>query len=152
VDLIRPNASFIPQNIGRATMTGGSVELAWPSAASLGGALNVTVTRAVDDSTGTQLLRVPWVTSGASLYLPVSGGTLSVLATYVGSRLDVDPAAFTTILMPGYVVIGLRFARGTQDTGQWQLGVDNLGGLQYEPIAGFPAPGRTAFVSFVRSF
>jgi outer membrane cobalamin receptor len=152
VDLIRLNASLIPQNVGRATMTGGSVELAWPSAPSLGGALNVTVTRAVDDSTGTQLLRVPWVTAAASLYVPVSGGTLSVLATYVGSRLDVDSAAFTTILMPGYIVTGLRFATGTQDTGQWQLGVDNLGGLQYEPIAGFPAPGRTAFVSFVRSF
>ncbi len=152
VDLIRPNASFTPQNIPLATMTGGSVELAWPSVLGLGGALNVTVTRAVDDSTGTQLLRVPWVTAAASLYLPVSGGTLSVLATYVGSRLDVDPAAFTTILMPGYVVTGLRFALGTQETGQWQLGVDNLGGLQYEPIAGFPAPGRTAFVSFVRSF
>ncbi len=153
VDLIRSNApSFIPQNIGRATMTGGSVELVWPSAPSLAGALNVTVTRAVDDSTGTQLLRVPWVTATASLYWPVWGGTLSVLATYVGSRLDVDPAAFTTVLVPGYVVTGLRFVLGTQDAGQWQIGIDNLGGLQYEPIAGFPAPGGTAFLSFVRSF
>jgi outer membrane cobalamin receptor len=151
-DLIRPNASFIPQNIGHATITGGSLEWVCPSAAGLGGTLNATVTRAIDESTGTQLLRVPWVTVSAVLQLPISDGTLNLLTTYVGSRLDADPATFATVQMSGYLVLGLRITQGTQEAGQWQLGADNLGGLQYEPIAGYPAAGRTAFVSFVRSF
>jgi outer membrane cobalamin receptor len=151
-DLIRPNASFVPQNIGHATITGGSVEWAWPSAAGLGGTLNATVTRAIDDSSGTQLLRVPWVTVSSVLQLPISDGTLSLLTTYVGSRLDVDPATFATVQMSGYFVLGLRITQGTPAAGQWQLGVDNLGALQYEPIAGYPAAGRTAFISFTRSF
>jgi outer membrane cobalamin receptor len=151
-DLIRSNASFIPQNIGHATITGGSVEWAWPSAAGNGGTLNATLTRAIDDSTGTQLLRVPWVTVSAVLQLPISDGTWSLLTTYVGSRLDADPATFATVQLPGYLVLGFRITQGSPEAGQWQLGVDNLGAQQYEPIAGYPAPGRTAFVSFARSF
>ncbi len=151
-DLIRADASFVPQNVGRATITGGSLEIAGEFSSTVSGIVNVTATRAVDDGTGQQLLRVPWISASAGLHVQLAGGTLSALATYLGSRLDVDPATFTQILMPGQVVTGLRFARGTPQTGQWQVGVDNLADLEYEPIAGYPAPGRTAFVSFTRSF
>lgn len=140
------------QNIGRTTVTGGSIEWAWPSSGGIGVNLNATVTRATDDSSGTQLLRVPWVTASATLQFPVPDGTVSLLTSYVGSRLDVDPVTFATIQMPGYVLLGLRITQGTRETGQWQLGVDNLGALPYQPIAGYPAPGLTAFVSFARSF
>ncbi len=151
-DLIRPDVSFIPQNIGRATMAGGSLEITGQFSPLLRGAVNVTATRAVDDSTGDQLLRVPWVTASAALHLKVAGGTMSALASYVGSRPDVDPAAFTRVVLGGYVVTGLRFASLAGDGAEWQVGVDNVADLQYEPIAGYPAPGRTAFVAYTRRF
>lgn len=151
-DLIRPDASFVPQNIGQATLTGGSLEVAGQFSPRLRGAINVTATRAVDDSTGEQLLRVPWVTASAALHVQVAGGALIALATYVGSRPDVDPSTFSRVVMPGYVVTSLRFVCGADDAASWQIGVDNLGDLQYEPIAGFPAPGRTAFIAFTKRF
>ncbi len=151
-DLIRPDASFVPQNIGQATLTGGSLEVAGQFSPRLRGAITVTAMRAVDDSTGEQLLRVPWVTASAALHVQVAGGTLSALATYVGSRPDVDPATFSRVVMPGYAVTSLRFVCGAEDAAGWQIGVDNLGDLQYEPIAGFPAPGRTAFIAFTKRF
>jgi len=151
-DLIRPDASFVPQNIARATITGGSWEVAGQFSPDVGGVVNVTAVRAIDESTGAQLLRVPWFTSSAALHVRFAGGTLSALAVYVGSRRDVDPATFAPMDMPAHLVTNLRFAFGTPESGQWQIGVDNVADLQYEPIAGYPAPGRTAFVSFTRSF
>jgi len=151
-DMIRPDASFVPQNIARATITGGSLELAGRLAPRLGGVINVTATRAVDESTGAQLLRVPFLTGSAALHVQVAGGTLSALATYVGNRPDVDPASFARVDMPGYLVTNLRFALGAPEQGQWQIGVDNVGDVQYEPIAGYPAPGRTVFIAFAERF
>ncbi len=151
-DLIRPDASFVPQNIGRTTITGGSLEAAGQLSPGVRGTINVTATRAVDDSTGEQLLRVPWFTASTALHVQVAGGTLSVLATYGGSRPDVDPATFTRVVIPGYVVTSLRFASGALEEGRWEIGVDNLADVQYEPIAGFPAPGRTAFIVFTKGF
>lgn len=151
-DMIRPDASFVPQNIARAAITGGSLELAGRFSPDLDGVINTTITRAVDDSTGEQLLRVPWVMASAALHFHLAGGTLSVLATYVGSRPDVNPATFTRIDTPAYVVANLRYALGAPEQGQWLIGVDNLGDAQYEPIAGYPAPGRTVFVAFAEKF
>jgi len=151
-DMIRPDSSFVPQNIARATITGGSLELAGRLSSRLGGVINVTATRAVDESTGEQLLRVPLLRASATLHVQVAGGTLSALATYVGNRPDIDPASFVRVDMPGYLVTNLRFALGAPERGQWQIGVDNVGDVQYEPIAGYPAPGRTVFVAFAERF
>ena len=151
-DMIRPDASFVPQNIARATITGGSLELAGRLSSHLGGVINVTATRAVDESTGEQLLRVPFLTASAALHAQVAGGTLSALATYVGNRPDIDPASFVRVDMPGYLVTNLRFVLGAPEGGQWQIGVANVGDVQYEPIAGYPAPGRTVFIAFAERF
>src|SRR5438132_8123267 len=53
-DMMRPNASFVPQNIARATITGGSLELAGRLSSHLGGVINVSDSRAVYYGTGEQ--------------------------------------------------------------------------------------------------
>lgn len=152
-DLIRPNAMFIPQNIGRATISGGSLEVAGPLAGGMTGTVNVTALRALDRSTGAQLLRVPWVVGSAALHYRASGGgMLSALLTFVGSRPDIDPATFSRVLMPAYTVVSVRYASAPSASGQWQFGIDNILDAQYEPIAGFPAPGRSFFLGFTKRF
>jgi len=151
-DLIRPDAMFIPQNIGRATISGGSVEVGGRWTPRLTGSVSLTGLQAVDRSTGAQLLRVPWVSASAALHYQVAEGrTLSGLLTYVGTRPDIDPATFTQVLLPSYTVLGLRYT-ATSSTGQWQLGIDNLLDVPYAPIAGYPAPRRTAYLAFTQRF
>ena len=81
---------------------------------------------------------------------------LSVLAAYVGPRPDVqfDPVTFTTttVQMPGYVDLRIRYLMTTQAEWIVTLGVDNALDWQYEAIKGFPAPGRTIFATATKRF
>jgi len=151
-DLIRPDAAFVPQNIGRAGIKGGSLELAGQLTARLSGSVTFSAVSAIDRSTGAQLLRVPWVTASAALHYPVTNHiTVSGLVQIVGARPDSDPATFTTVVMPAYAVAHLRIT-GSAGPGRWQVGIDNVFEATYEPIAGFPAPGRSVFVAFAWGF
>ncbi len=151
-DLIRPDAMFVPQNIGHASMRGGSLEVSGTFAPHVFGTASVTVLNAIDRDTGAQLLRVPWVTASAALHYRLGSGTVSALLTYVGTRPDVDPATFTRVLLSPYTVFSIRYTTGGSQTGRWQVGIDNVLDAQYTPIAGFPATGRTLFVAFINGF
>ncbi|HET6780629.1 MAG TPA: TonB-dependent receptor [bacterium] len=151
-DLIRPDAAFVPQNIGRAGISGGSIDLAGQLTGRLSGSVTVSTVSAIDRATGAQLLRVPWVTAAAALHYRISEHiTVTALAQLVGPRPDSDPATFTTVLMPAYAVAHFRIT-GTSGGARWQVGIDNVFEATYEPIAGFPVPGRSFFVAFSAGF
>lgn len=146
-DLIRPDATFVPRNVGRAGISGGSLGLAGQLTTRLSGSVTVSAVRAIDHSTGAQLLRVPWVTASAALHYRVTEHiSVSGLSQIVGPRPDADPATFATVLMPAYAVVHLRIT-GSAGAGRWQVGIDNVFEANYEPIAGFPAPGRSLFAA-----
>lgn len=151
-DLIRPDTAFIPQNIGRATIAGGSLELTGRWTPRLSGAFTLGAVSAVDRATGDQLLRVPWITATAALHFKLTEHiTVSGLGQIIGPRPDSDPATFMRVVLPAYAVVHLRIT-GTAGGGRWQVGIDNVFDAIYEPIAGFPAPGRSIFAAFSWGF
>ncbi|MDR7483369.1 MAG: TonB-dependent receptor [Armatimonadota bacterium] len=150
-DLIRPGCP--PVNVDRATIVGASAELEGRLAPALALRAHVTTTNGRDGAGGA-LIRVPAWSAAATLHWTVRPQTtLSLLALYAGARPDLDFSTFpaTPVVLPAYTVLGLRYTLAT-GAGTWQLGVDNLLDAPYEPVAGFPAPGRTVFVSYATSF
>lgn len=146
-DLIRPDAMFVPQNIGQATIRGGSVELSGRLSGRLAGTASISALHALDRATGAQLLRVPWVTASAALHYGLTEhASLSGMVQAVGPRPDVDPSTFATVVLPAYAVVNLRLTTLVGGV-RWQIGIDNLFDARYEPIAGFPAPGRNVFLA-----
>lgn len=150
-DLIRSGCP--PVNVDVASFAGGSVELEGRLGPKLQVLANISIINARDGA-GDPLIRVPDISASAALHFSLSeSSTLSVLATYVGSRPDLDFSTFpaTRVPMPAYLLAGLRYSLVT-GLGTWQLGVDNVFDVAYEAVKGFPSPGRTVFISFGRGF
>ncbi len=150
-DLIRSGCP--PVNIDTATILGGSIEVEGRITPSLLARANVSITDA-RDGTGGPLIRVPAVSAGTALHVSLNAAsTLSLVATYVGSRPDLDLSTFpaTRVTLPAYVLAGLRYTLAF-GSGTLQVGVDNLFDVVYEAVKGFPSPGRTAFVTYTRGF
>jgi outer membrane cobalamin receptor len=100
------------------------------------------------------LIRVAAWSAAATLHWTIRpGATLGLLAVYANARPDLDfsTAPATPVVLPAYTVVGLRYTVAT-GAGTWQVGVDNLLDVAYEPVKGFPAPGRTVFVSYGARF
>ncbi|MDR7554014.1 MAG: TonB-dependent receptor [Armatimonadota bacterium] len=150
-DLIRSGCP--PVNVDRASITGASAELEGRLAPGLAVRAHVTATNG-RDATGAPLIRVPAWSAAATLHWTVRpDATLSLLAVYADARADLDFSTFpaTPVVLPAYTVLGLRYTV-TTPAGTWQVGVDNLLDVAYEPVHGFPAPGRTVFVSYGTRF
>ena len=150
-DLIRSGCP--PVNVDRASIVGASAELEGRLAPGLALRAHVTTTNG-RDATGTALIRVPAWSAAATLHWTVRpGATVSLLAVYADARPDLDFSTFpaTPVVLPAYTVLGLRYSVATA-AGTWQVGVDNLLDVAYEPVRGFPAPGRTVFVSYGARF
>lgn len=135
-----------PQNVGSARMAGASAELSGTFRGGWQVLANLTWTDTVDRMTGLQLLRVPGWTANLILRREVAeAASLSVVASYVGERDDLDSSTFTRRTLPGYVTVGLRYHVEVSDM-VLTVGVDNLLDTRYETLIGYPAPGRTLFV------
>lgn len=144
-----PDAMFVfsPQNVGAASIRGASIELE--------GAINArwivrassTWLRATDNATGLDLPNRPRYAGAVVLTARLSAGaSVTGSAIYVGDRFA-DSA--NTIRLPGYFTAGLSaqapiapglFARAT---------VSNLFDARYEPVQGYPSPGRSVFAELV---
>jgi len=144
-----------PQNIGAASIRGASAEVRGPLTGALSGTLNVTVQQAMDRATGAGLPRVPGFMARAALTHDLgAGSTLTLLADYVGPRPDMDFSAFPAVpvLMPGYLDLALRYHRQSATGWTVIVGIDNLLDASFEVVKGYPAPGRTVFVSASRRY
>ncbi len=145
-----------PQNVGSARVAGLSVETVGRLNERWAINANLTWSDGVDRTTGLPLLRLPPLQANIVLrYLPGQDTALSVVASYVSDRPDVDfpPPAFTAsrVTVPGYVTFGLR---AEQNFGNVVLraGVDNLFDARFETLKGFPGPTRTFFVQVGNEF
>jgi outer membrane cobalamin receptor len=151
VNLIRSGCP--PANIDEASITGGSVELEGRFGSRLMGRVSLSITDA-RDAAGVPLIRVPGVGATGALHVSLSrASTLSLLATYVGSRPDVDPASFSgaRLTLPAYVLASVRYTQAL-GPGTLQVGVDNVFDVAYESVAGYPAPGRTVLATYTVGF
>jgi outer membrane cobalamin receptor len=144
-----------PQNIGQASIRGLSGEVKGIIGLRTSIVGSITVQRAVNLATGSLLLRVPEVSANLALhYQDTPSSVLSVLAAYVGPRLDVDfsSGSGVTVQVPGYVDLRVRYQITTSTEWVVQLAVDNALDWQYEAVKGYPAPGRSAFMTLIKKF
>lgn len=143
-----------PHNVGSARVAGlsaevvGRVDQRWAILA------NLTWTDGVDRGTGLPLLRLPnWTANLIARYEIEAGRALSLLANYVGERVDLDFSTWpaTRVTLPGHLTFGVRYEHSWPG---WTLrvGVDNLFDARYETLRGYPAAGRTYFVRISTSF
>jgi vitamin B12 transporter len=106
-----------------------------------------TFTRAVDASTGLQLLRRPkekW--SATATWLPIDPLTLSATVLHVSDWLDVTrDGTVSGIVAPGYTIVNLRGDYAISDQVKAFGQVDNLFDLHYQNPTGFLAPGLGVF-------
>src|SRR5215475_9467011 len=106
-----------------------------------------TFTRAIDASTGLQLLRRPkqkW--SATATWTPIDPLTLSGTLLHVSDWLDVSrDGTVSGLVAPGYTIVNLRGDYALGDQIKLFGRVDNLFNLHYQNPTGFLAPGLGVF-------
>ena len=144
-----PDAAFIfsPQNIGTASIRGGSIEIE--------GALNArwhlrassTWLAATDAATGRDLPNRARHAGALALTATLPrGGSVTASAVFVGARFA-DLA--NTVALPAYLTVGLTVQAPVTESAALRASIHNLFDARYESVQGYPAPGRTVFVEFV---
>ncbi len=144
-----PDASFVfsPQNIGTASIRGASLEIegALSPRWSLRG--STTWMLSTDVATGLDLPNRPRQAAALALSTALPhGGSITATAVLVGARFA---DAANTVTLPAYLAVGL-IARVPVAAGiTASATIQNLFDARYEPVQGYPAPGRTIFVEIV---
>ncbi|HMA28805.1 MAG TPA: TonB-dependent receptor [Thermoanaerobaculia bacterium] len=148
-------ATFTDQNVGRARTRGIEVVLRAPVGARSFVRASYMYLDAKDLDTGAFLLRRPRHRASATWGTTfVSGGSVSLTATWVGARPDRDAADFTMLVedpsyprfdaaltLPPLALSLAPFVR-----------VTNLFGRDYAEASGFPAPGRRFLAGLEAAF
>jgi vitamin B12 transporter len=140
---------FVPENVGHAQVTGGSIELNGRLSPQWFVRANYTNQRAVDVTTGLDVIDVPRSLANLEvIYQAAPGTTIALVAGYTGDTFE--DAANTTVV-PGYWLTSLVV---TWPAGPYkiQAGVENVFDVQYQSSFGYPEPGRTVFVTVGHSF
>jgi vitamin B12 transporter len=144
-----PDASFVfsPQNVGSASILGASLEVERRLAPRWIARGSVTWMRAIDASSGLDLPNRPRLAAAVLLTRTFAGGaSLTVSATAVGERYA-DAAG--AIRLPGYVTTALVAQAPLREGVGIRLSIQNLLDARYEPVQGYPAPGRTVFAEVI---
>ena len=112
-----------------------------------------------DQKVGDALIRRPSHSGTASLgYFTGRGGSISVAATYIGKRADLDFAEFPspTVTLPSYSRVDLSGEQPLVHSDRATISltgrVENLFDRRYEDVLRFAAPGRAVFVGLRASF
>ncbi len=143
-----------PHNVGLAAVSGFSAELVGRLSDRWAVSANVTWTHGVDMATGRPILRLPAAQANLILRYTIDvKRSLALLANYVSDRTDLDFSTFPAqiVSLPPYLTVGVRYEHRLAD---WvvRAGIDNVFDVRYEPLRGYPAPGRTLYVQFGRAF
>jgi len=147
-NLINTNATFTSYaNVGLATTEGTENFVSAKLTDRFLIRADYTFTRAVDASTGIQLLRRPkekWSTTAT--WIPIDPLTLSATVLHVSDWLDVTrDGTVSGIVAPGYTIVNLRGDYAIGDQIKLFARIDNLFNLHYQNPTGFLAPGFGIF-------
>ncbi|MEW6639122.1 MAG: TonB-dependent receptor [Pseudomonadota bacterium] len=148
INLINPNATFTSyDNVGKATTEGTETFVQVKVTDQFLVRADYTFTRAIDASTGLQLLRRPkekWSTT--AIWKPYEPLTLSATVVHVSSWLDVSRDGMQRNLdAPGYTVVNLAGDYRVSDQIKVFGRVDNLFDTHYQNPTGFLAPRLGVF-------
>ena len=147
-DLINSNATFTSYaNVGLATTEGTESFVTAQLTDRLSLRADYTFTRAVDATTGQQLLRRPkekW--SATAIWTPLDPLTVSATLLRVSNWRDVSRDGMTSgLVAPGYTVVNLRADYAVSDKVKLFGRIDNLFNRHYQNPTGFLAPGLGMF-------
>ena len=147
-DLINSNATFTSYaNVGLATTEGTESFVTAHLTDRLSLRADYTFTRAVDATTGLQLLRRPkekW--SATAIWTPLDPLTVSATLLRVSDWRDVSRDGMTSgLVAPGYTVVNLRADYAVSDKVKLFGRIDNLFNRHYQNPTGFLAPGLGMF-------
>ena len=147
-DLINSNATFTSYaNVGLATTEGTESFVTAQLTDRLSLRADYTFTRAVDATTGQQLLRRPkekW--SATAVWTPLDPLTVSATLLRVSDWRDVSRDGMTSgLVAPGYTVVNLRADYAVSDKVKLFGRIDNLFNRHYQNPTGFLAPGLGMF-------
>ena len=148
------------ENLAQATSKGYEAELEVTPSKDVSASASFTVTAprvtAVSQAgggslvVGSALLRRPSHSGAASVTIAPPGGTMSLIASYVGERPDVDFNQFPspTVTLPAYVRVD-----ASSESAIWRgeggsslsltARIENVLDKRYETVLRYPAPGRT---------
>ena len=147
-NLINSNATFTSYaNVGLATTEGTESFVTAQLTDRLSLRADYTFTRAVDATTGQQLLRRPkekW--SATAIWTPLDPLTVSATLLRVSDWRDVSRDGMTSgLVAPGYTVVNLRADYAVSDKVKLFGRIDNLFNRHYQNPTGFVAPGLGVF-------
>ncbi|MDR7544000.1 MAG: TonB-dependent receptor [Armatimonadota bacterium] len=143
-----PDAFFVfsPQNVGAASIWGGSLEADGAMAPGWRVRGSVTIMRARDAATGFDLPNRPRVQGTIALTHTWGGGaSLTAAAVALGERFA---DAANVVKLPAYVATSLVAHVPISAEAGLRVVIQNLFDVRYEPLQGYPAPGRSVFVEF----
>lgn len=103
-------------------------------------------TKAIDASTGAELLRVPRQSGAASLFWNQDPWGAVVTIRAETSQADVDRDGFSRIRRPGFAVADLAGSYRLNDQLTLTARIENLTDKRYEENFGFNEPGRAVYV------
>ncbi len=139
------------ENLEEARQRG--VEVSWEHRFRGGArlALSYTNLNAKDLATGQRLLRVAREQISATLARRTREWGVALTGRWQGERPDVlgyDPDTWEPVVgdLPAYTVLDLRVEHSVGDRARPYLMIRNMLDKSYQPIAGYPAEGRTAEV------
>lgn len=139
--------AFTYANIDRATTEGTENFVLFNITSRFNIRGDYTFTRAVDASTGTQLLRRPkekWSTTAT--WKPIDPWTVSATLLHVSSWLDISRDGLQTNLdAPGYTIVNLRSDYALNEQVKVFARIDNVANVHYQNPTGFLAPGLGVF-------
>jgi vitamin B12 transporter len=144
-----PNAAFVfsPQNIGTATIRGASFELDGAVAPQWVARASMTWMHATDGASGADLPNRPRLAGTASLTrLLAADAALTASIIAVGERYA-DTAGM--IRLPAYLTAAVTAQVPLGAGMQVRVSIQNLFDARYEPLQGYPTPGRTVFGELV---
>ncbi len=141
---------FVPQNVGHAIVTGGSIEVVGRVTDRLFLRANYTDQIATDESTGLNVIYVPKQMANFEVIYSLSQATrVDVTVSYVGDQFN-DPA--NTQLVPGYWLTSLTVNQALAAGWGLQVGIANVFDVPYQATLNYPEPGRTFFATVTKSF
>ncbi|MGQ0568909.1 MAG: TonB-dependent receptor plug domain-containing protein [Armatimonadota bacterium] len=144
-----PDAMFVfsPQNIGSASIRGASIELEGAIASRWHLRASSTWLVATDAATGLDLPNRPRHAGALTLSTNLrGGGSVAASAVLVGARFA---NTANTGTLPGYLTVGLAAQAPIAPGVVVRASISNLLDARYEPVQGYPSPGRTVFAEVV---
>src|SRR5438067_8009568 len=147
-NLINANATFTSlENVGRATTEGVEAFFSVAITERFKVRADYTYTRAVDDTTGLELLRRPkHKASLTASWLPIDRLSFSATMLYVGSQVDGDRSfSIQRLDTDPYFVVNLAAEYTLNKNVKLFARIDNLFDKRYENPTGFQRPGFGVF-------